>query len=153
MPNSVTPCTAAHQASLSFTIPLSLLKLMSIESTDAIQPPHPLSPPSPAFSLCQHQGLFQWELALRIRWPKYRSFSTSPSNEYSGLIAFRIDWFHLLESLQGALKSLLRYHRLKVSILRHSAFFIVQLLHPYITTGKTIALTRWTFWQSNVSAF
>ena len=112
---------------------------------DTIHPSHPLSSPSPpAFSLSQHQGLFK-ESVLRIRWPKYWSFSfsTSPSNEYSGLISFRMDWLDLLV-VQGTLKSLLQYHSLKASILWHSAFFIVQLSHPYMTTGKTIALTRQT---------
>ena len=110
---------------------------------DAIQPSHPLSSPSPpAFSLSQHQGLFQ--SVLRIRWPKYWNFSISPSNEYSGLISFRMDWLGLL-AVQRTLKSLLQHHSSKASILWHSAFFIVQLSHPYMTTGKTIALTRWTF--------
>ena len=110
----------------------------------AIQPSHPLSSPSPAFNLSQHQGLFQ--SVLCIRWPKYWSFSfsISPSNEYSGLISFRIDWFDLL-AVQGTLESLLQHHSSKASILWCSAFFIVQLSHPYMTTGKTIALTRWTF--------
>ena len=90
--------------------------------------------------------VFSNESALRIRWPKYWSFSfrISPSNEYSGLISFRIDWFDLL-AVQGTLESLLQHHSLKASILRRSAFFMVQLSHPYMTTGKTIALTRWTF--------
>ena len=113
---------------------------------DAIQPSHPLSSPSPPiFNLPQHQGLFR-EAALCIRWPKYWSFSfsISPSNEYSGLISFRMDWLDPLE-VQGTLKSLLQHHNSKASILWHSAFFIVQLSHPYMTTGKTIALTRWTF--------
>ena len=113
---------------------------------DAIQPSHPLSSPSPhAFSLPQHPGL-SIELALCIRWPKYwrLSFNISPSNEYSGLIAFRIDWFDLL-AVQWTLKSLLQHHSSKPSILWRSAFFMVQLSHPYMTTGKTIALTRWTF--------
>ena len=102
---------------------------------DAVQPSHPLlSPFPPAFNLSQHQG------ALHIRWPKYWSFtfSISPSNEYSGLISFRMDWFYL-PAVQGTLKSLLQYHSSKASVLRCSAFFIVQLSHPYITTGKTIA--------------
>ena len=106
---------------------------------DAIQPSHPLTSPSPpAFS--------SNELALHIRWPKYWgfSFSISPSNEYSELISFRIDWFHLL-AVQGTLKSLLQNHSSKVSILWCSAFFMVQLSHPYMTTGKAIALTRQTF--------
>ena len=114
--------------------------------SDAIQPSHPLlSPSPPAFNRSQHQGLSK-ESALRIRWPKYWSFSfsTSPYDEYSGLISFRIDWFDLL-AVQGILKSLLQHHTSKASILRCSAFFTVQLSHPYMTTGKTIALTRWTF--------
>ena len=98
----------------------------------AIHPSHPLSSPSPpAFNLSQHQGLC-------IRWPKYWSFNfISPSNEYSGLISFRMDWLDLL-AVQGTLKSLLQHHSFKASILWHSAFFIVQLSHPYMTTGKTI---------------
>ena len=90
--------------------------------------------------------VFSNESVLRIRWPKYWSFSfsISPSNEYSGLISFRIDWLDLL-AIQGTLKSLLQHHRSKTSILLYSAFFIVQLSHPYMTTGKTIALTRWAF--------
>ena len=91
---------------------------------------------------------------LHIRWPKYWSFSfsISPSNKHSGLISFRVDWFDLF-ALQGTLKGLLQHHSSKALILWHSAFFIVQISHPYMTTGKTIALTRWTFfWQSNVSA-
>ena len=90
--------------------------------------------------------VFSSESALRIRWPKYWSFSfnISPSNEHPGLISFRMDWLDLL-AVQGTLESLLQHHSLKASILRHSAFFIVQLSNPYMTTGKTIALTRWTF--------
>ena len=110
------------------------------------KPSHPLlSSSPPAFNLSQHQGLFQ-ESVLHIRWPKYWnfSFSISSSNEYSGFIAFRIDWFDLL-ALQGTLKSLLQHHSSKTSILWCSAFFMVQLPHPYMTTGKIIALTRWTF--------
>ena len=113
---------------------------------DAIQPSHPLSSPSPpAFNISQHQGLFN-ESTLCMRWPKYWSFSfsISPSREYSGLISFRIDWLDLLAA-QGTLKSLLQHHGSKASILWRSAFFIVQLSHPYMTTGKTIALTRRTF--------
>ena len=112
---------------------------------DAIQPSHPLSSPSsPAFSLSQHHSLFQWSV-LHIKWPKYWSFSfsISPSNEYSGVISFRIDWFDLLE-VQGSLKSL-QHHSSKASILQHSAFFMVQLSHPHTSTGKSIALTTWTF--------
>ena len=107
---------------------------------DAIQPSHPLSSPSPpALSLSQHQG-FPNESALRIRWPKYWSFSfnISPFNEHSGLIPFRMDWLDFL-AVQGTLKSLLQHHSSKASILRRSAFLIVQLSHPYMTTGKTIA--------------
>ena len=117
---------------------------------DAIQTSHPLPSPSPpAFNLSQHQGLFQGLGHLRIlhiRWPKYWSFSfsLSPSNEYSRLISFRMDWLDLI-AVQGTLKSLVQHHSPKASILWHSAFFIVHLSHPYMTTGKTIALTRWTF--------
>ena len=92
---------------------------------------------------CRDGKLSGNESALCIRWPKYWSFSTSPSREYSGWISLRIDWFDLL-TIQGTLKSLLQQHSLKVSILWHSAFFMVQLSYPYMTTGKTIALTRWT---------
>ena len=97
--------------------------------------------------------VFSSESVLRIRWPKYWSFSfsISPSNEYSGLISFRMDWLDLL-AVQGTLKCLLQHHSSKASLLRCSAFFIVQLSHPYMTTGKTIGLTRWTF-VGNVSAF
>ena len=98
--------------------------------------------------------VFSNESVLLIRWPKYWSFSfsISPSNEYSGLISFRIDWLDLL-AVQGTLKSLLQHHSSKASILQHSAFFIVQLSHPYMTTGKTIALTRWTFVGKVMSLF
>ena len=113
---------------------------------DAIQPSHPLSSPSPpTFNLSQHQGLSN-DSALRIRWPKYWSFSLniSPSNEYSGLISFRMDWLDLF-TVQGTLKGLLQHHSSKASILWCSAFFIVQLSHPHMTTGKNTALTRRTF--------
>ena len=142
----MTPWTAVCQASLSFTISWSLFKLMAIELvmlSDQFILYHPLLlPPSifPSFRV------FSNELALRIRQSKYWrfSFSISPSSEYSGLISFRIDWFdHLV--VQGPLKSLLQHHNSKASVLRRSAFFMVQLSHPYMTTGKTIALTRWTF--------
>ena len=114
--------------------------------SDAIQPfysPSPHSPP--AFNLSQHQGLFQW-VSSSIRWPKYWSFSfnISPCNEHSVLISCRMDWLDLL-AVQGTLKSLLQHHSSKASILLCSAFFIVQLSHPYMTTGNTIPLTRWTF--------
>ena len=107
---------------------------------DAIQAFHPLSPPSPpAFNLSQHQGLFQWVgSSQQVPWYWNFSFSISPSNEYSGLISFSIDWFALL-AVQGALKSLLQHHSWRGSILPCSAFIMVQLSHPYVTTGKTIA--------------
>jgi len=114
--------------------------------SDPIQPSHPLSSPSPpAFNLSKHQGLSS-ESVLHIRWPKYWSFnfSISPSNEYSELILFRIYWLDLL-AVQGTLKSLLQHHSSKASILQCSSLFVVQLSHPYMTTGKAIALTRWTF--------
>ena len=114
--------------------------------SDAVQPSHALSSPSPpALNLSKHQ-VFSNESVLCIRWPKYWSFSfsISPSNEYSGLISFRMDWLDLL-AVQGTLKSLLQHHSSRVSILQCSTFFIVQLSHPYMTTRKTIALTRWTF--------
>ena len=108
---------------------------------DAMQPSHSLSLSPPTFNLSQHQGLFKW-----VSWPKYWSFSLniSPSNEHPGLISFRMDWLDL-PAVQGTLKSLLQHHSSKASILWHSAFFIVQLSHPYMTTEKTIALTRQTF--------
>ena len=140
-----TPWTAAFQASLSITNFWSLPKFMSIES---VMPSNHIILSSPsllAFNLSQHQGLFKW-VSSPHQWPKYWSFSfnISPSNEHSGLISFRMDWLDLL-AVQGTLKSLLQHHCSKTSILWHSAFFIVQLSHPYMTTGKTIALTRWTF--------
>ena len=113
---------------------------------DAIQPSHPLSSPSsPALNLSQHQGLFQW-VSSSHEVAKYWSFSfnISSSNEHPGLISFRMDWLDLLE-VQGTVKSLLQHHSSKASILRCSAFFIGQLSHPYVTTGKTIALTSQTF--------
>ena len=125
-----TPWTTARQVSLSFTISLSLLKLISIESVMPSNSFHPLSSPSPlVFNLSQHQ-FFLNESTLHIRWPKYWSFSFSiiPSNEYSGLISFRIDWFDLL-AIQGVLKTFLQHHNSKTSILWHSAFFMVQLSH------------------------
>ena len=142
----VNPCTAAHQASWSITSSWSLLKLMSIES---VMPSshlilcHPLLlPPSNFPSIT----VFSNESVLCITWPKCCSFSfnISPSNEYSGLISFRMDWLDLLAA-QGTLKSLLQHHSSEASIHLHSAFFIVRLSHPYMTDGKTIALTRWTF--------
>ena len=140
-----TPWTAAHQASLSITNSRSLLKLMSIELVMPSNHLILLSPSPPAFNLSQNQ-VFSSELTSYIRWPKFWSFSfsISPSNEYSGLISFRMNWLDLL-SVQWAFKSLLQHHSSKPSILWCSAFFIVQLSHPYMTTGKTTALTRWTF--------
>ena len=139
-----TPWTAAHQASLSITNSWSWLKLTSIES---VMPSNHLILCHPLLllpSIFPSIRVFSNESALRIRWPKYWSFSfnISPSNEHSGLISFRMDWLDLLV-VQGTLKSLLQHHSSKASILQHSAFFIVQLSHPYMTTGKTIALTRW----------
>ena len=123
--------------------------------SDAIQPSHSLSSPShPAFSLLSIR-VFSSESVLGIRWPKYWSFSfsISPSSEYSGLISFRMDWLDLL-AVQETLKSLLQHYSSKASILWHSAFVIVQLSHSYMTTGKSIALTKWTFvGKNNVSAF
>ena len=138
--------TSACQASLSITNSRSLLKLVSIES---VMPSNHLILCHPlllSLSIFPSIRVFSNESALRIRWSKYwsYSFSISPSNEYSRLISFRMDWLDLL-IVQGTLKSLLQHHSSKASILWHSAFFIVQLSHPYMTTGKTIALTRWTF--------
>ena len=145
----VIPWTAAHQGFLSFNISQSLFKCMSIESVM----------PSNYLTIINHLCLplllssifpsirdFSNESALHIRWPKYwsSSFSISPSSEYSGLISFRIDWFDLL-AVQRILKSLLQHYSSKASILQCSTFFMVQLSHPHTTTGKTVALTRWTF--------
>ena len=146
MSDSETPWTAAHQASLSITNSQSLLKLISIESvmlSNHLIFCHPLFLPTSVFPSIR---IFSNESILCIRWPKYWSFSLSISlsNEYSGLISFRMDWLDLL-TVQGTLKSLLQHHSSKASILRCSAFFIVQLSHPYMTTGKTIALTRCSF--------
>ena len=114
--------------------------------SDAIQPSHPLSSVLLLPSIFPSIRVFSNESALRMRWPKYwsRSFNISPTNEHPGLIAFRTDWMDLLAA-QGTLKSLLQHHSSKASILQHSAFFIVQLSHPYMTTRKTITLMRWTF--------
>ena len=141
-----TPWTSAHQASLSITNSQSSLRLTSIESVMSFSHLilcHPfLLPPSIFPSI----RVFSNKSVLRIRWPKYWSFSfnISPSSEYPGLISFRMDWLDLL-AVQGTLKSLLQYHSSRPSILCHSAFFTVQLSHPYMTTGRTIALTRRTF--------
>ena len=136
--------STTHQASSSFTISGNLLKFMSVQ----------LIMPSNHFILCcpllflpsifLSIRVFSSEWALCIRWPKYWSFSFSPSNEYSGLISFRIDWFDFL-AVQGILNSLLQHHNWKASILWHSAFFMVQLSRPYMTTGKTVALSTCTF--------
>ena len=146
-----TPWTAARQASRSIANSWSLLKLMSIES---VMPSNhlilcrPLLLPPSVFPTIM---VFSKESVLHIRWPKYWSFnfSISSSNEHPGLI-FRMDWLDLL-AVQGTFKSLLQHHRSKASILLHSAFFIVQLSHPYMTTGKTIALTRWTLIDKVIS--
>ena len=141
-----TPWTTAHHTSLSFTNSQSLLKLIS---TELVMPSNHLILCCPLLllpSIFSSIRVFSNESALHIRWPKYWSFSFNigPSNEHPGLISFRMDWLDLL-AVQGTLKSLLQCHSSKASILQHSAFFIVQLSHPYMTTGKTIALTRWTF--------
>ena len=155
MSDSATPWTAAHQASLSITISQSLLKLMSIESVM----------PSNQFVLCHALLLlpstfpsirvFSNKSAFCIRWPKYWSFSfsISPSNDYSGLISLRMDWLDLLEA-QVTLKSLLQHHSSKASILWCSVLFIVQLSHPYMTTGKKHSFDSMDlYWQSNVFTF
>ena len=132
-----TSWTAACQASLSITNSRSLLKLKSIESvmpSNHLSLCRPLLLPPSIFSSIR---IFSNESVLHIRWPKYWSFIFSPSNEYSGLISFRMDWLYLIV-VQGTLKSLLQHRSSKASILRHSAFFIVQLSNPYMTTGKTI---------------
>ena len=141
-----TPWTAAHQASLSITKSWSLLKLMSIES---VMPSNHLILCCPLLlppSIFPSIRVFSKESVLPIRWPKNWSFSfsISPSSEYLGLISFRMDWFDLL-AVQGTLKSLLQHHSSKASILRCSVFFMAQLSHPYMTTGRTIALNRQTF--------
>ena len=148
------PWTAALQASLSSTISWSFLRLMSIESlmpSNHLILCHPLLHLPSIFSSIK---VFSNESVLCIRWPNYWSFnfSISPSNEYSGLISFRIDWFDL-HAVQGTLKSLLQHHSSKASILWHSAFFIVQLSHPCMTTGKTRALTIWIFVSKGMSDF
>ena len=142
----VTPWIAAHQASLSSTNSRSLLKPMSIESvmpSNHLILCHPLLLLPP---ICPSIMVFSNESTVRMRWPKYWSFSfsISPSNEYPGLISFRMDWLDLL-AVQGTLKSLLQHHSSKASIFTHPAFFTVQLSLPYMTTGKTVALIRRTF--------
>ena len=145
MSNSATPWTAVHQAALSITSSQGLLKLMSksVMPSSHLILCHPLLLPPSIFPSIR---VFSNESVLPIRWTKYWgfSFSISPSNQYSGLISLRMDWLYLL-TVQGTLKSLLHHHSSKASILLHSAFFIVQLSHPHVTTGKTIVLTRLTF--------
>ena len=148
----VSPWTTEHQASLFITNSWSLFKLMSIQSVM----------PSSHFILCcpllllpsilPSIRVFSNESVLHNRWPKdcSFSFSISPSNEHPGLISFRMDWLDLFP-IQGPFKSLLQHHSRKASILWHSAFFMVQLSYPYMTTGKTIALTRWTFVSKVIS--
>ena len=140
------PWTAAHQASLSISNSWSLLKFMSIESVMSSNHLIRCRPLLLLPSIFPSIRIFSNQSALRSRWPKYWSFSfsISPYNESSGQISFRMDLLYLL-LVQGTLKSLLQHRSSKASILRPSAFFTVQLSHPYMTTGKTIALTRWTF--------
>ena len=139
----VTPWITARQASLSTRNSLRLMCIESVMPSNhlILCRPLPLLPPIPPII-----RVFSNESTLRMRWPKYWSFSLSisPSNEHPGLISFMMDWLDLL-SVQGTFKSLLQHHSSKASILRRSAFFTVRLSHPYMTTGKTIALTRWTF--------
>ena len=140
----MTSWTTAYQASLCFTISQSLLKPMSIESkmpSNHLILCHPLLLLTSIFPSIR---IFSNESALCIRGPNYWSFSISSSNEYSGLISFRVDWFDLL-AVQGTLKSLFQHHSLKASVLQCSAFFMVQLSQLYMTTGKTVDLARWTF--------
>ena len=144
-----TLCHPMNCSTTGFSVHYQLLELAHTlfhQIGDAIQSSYPmLSPSPPAFKLFQHQGLF-YEPTLSIRWPKYWSFSfsISPSNEYSGLISFRVNWFYLL-AIQGTIKSLLQHHSSKASILQLSVCFKIQLSHPHKTTRKTIALTRQTF--------
>ena len=145
MSNSATPWIAACQASMSITNSWSLLKLMSIK---LVMPSSHLNFCHPLLllpSIPPSIRVFSNESPLHMRWPKYWSFSfsTSLSNEHPGLISFRMDWLDLL-AVQGTLKGLLQHHRSKESMRPHSAFFTVQLSHPYMTTGKTIVLMRWT---------
>ena len=149
-----TPWTTAHQASLPITKSWSLPKLMSIQS---VMPSNYLILCHPLLhlpSIFPSIRVFSNESALHIRWPNYWNFSfnISPTIEHLGLISFKMDWLDLL-AVQGTLKSLLQHHSSKASILRRSAFFIVQLSHPYMTTGKTVALTRQTFDGKVMSAF
>ena len=138
--NCSTPGIPVHHQLLEFT------QTHVHRVSDAIQPSHPLSSPSTPAPIPPSIRVFSNESTLPMRWPKYWSFSfsNSPSNEHPGLISFRMDWLDLL-AVQGTLKSLLQHRSSKASFLWCSAFFTVQLSHPYMTTGKTIALTRWTF--------
>ena len=150
----MTPWTTAHQASLFFTISQSLLKLMSIESvipSSLLILCHPFLLPRSIFPRIK---IFCNESALLIRWPNYGSFSLSisSSSEHSGLISFRINWFDFL-AIQETLKSLLQHHNSKASVLWYRTFFVVQLSHPYMTTGKTIALPIWTLSGKVMSLF
>ena len=150
----MTPWTAECQASLSITNSWSLLKIMSFE---LMMPSNHLMLYRPLLllpSIIPNMRVFSNKSVLRFRWPKYLrfSFSISPSNEYSGLTSFRMDCLDLL-AIQGTLKSLHQHHSSKAPILLCSAFFIVQLSHPYMTTGKFIALTRWTFVEKVMSLF
>ena len=149
-----TPWAAARQASLSITNSQSLLKVRSIK---LVVPSNRLILCRPLLllpSILPRISVFSSELVLHIRWPKYWNFrfSISPSNEFSGLISFRIDWLDL-PAIQGTLKSLLQHHNSKASILWCLAFFMAQLSHPYMTTGKTIPLTRWTIVGKVMSLF
>ena len=154
VPDSLRPHGLQHARPPCRSPTPSLLKLISIESvmpSNSLIRCHPLLLPPSIFPSVR---VFSNESTLRIRWPEYWSFSfsISPSNEHPGLVSFRMDWLDLL-AVQGTLKSLLQHHSSKPSILQHSASFTVQLLHPYMTTGKTIALTRWTFVGNEISRF
>ena len=149
--------TAACQASMLVTSSWSMFKLKSFESVMPSNHPTLCHPLLLLPSIFPSIRVFSNELVLRISWPKFCSFSfnISPSNEYLGVISFRMDWLNLL-AVQGTLKSLLQYHSSEASVLQHSAFFIVQISHPYMTTGKTISLTRQAFvgrGQHDASAF
>ena len=141
-----------HQASFFFALTQSLFKLMFTESVMSSNHLILCCPLLLLPAIFPNIRIFSNELALNIKWPKYQNFyfSIIPFNEYLGLISFRIDWFDLLTP-QRNLKSLLQHHSSKVSILQHSAFLMVQLSHPYMTTGKIIALTRWTFVDKSIS--
>ena len=146
--NRSTPGLPVHPNSQSLPKPMCIKSVMPSSHLILCRPLLLLPPLPPSIRV------FSSESTLHMRWPKYWSFSfsISPSNEHPGLISFRMDWLDLL-AVQGTLSSLLQHHSSKTSIHWHSAFFTVQLSHPYMTTGKTIALTRWLCWQSNVSAF